>query len=62
MGLLKNEIPACLEIFAENTDDRQPRCSRIILPKLEKLREALDDVQTAKIEFKDKYRFTTPEK
>jgi hypothetical protein len=62
MGLLKNEIPACLEIFAENTDDRQPRCSHLILPKLEKLREALDDVQKAKIEFKDKYRFTTPEK
>lgn len=57
-GILNNEFEQCIKIFELPGEDKFEKCSSLIHPKLVELRKTLDDVRSAKVDFKKKYGFT----
>ena len=57
-----NEFDRCIKVLGSNQQDRFESCRTLLMPALTELKKSLDEIQKAKIDFKNKYRFSAPTK
>jgi hypothetical protein len=55
-----NEFTNCIKVLGSTQQNRFENCSTFMVPALTNLKTDLDEIKKAKIDFKNKYRFTAP--